>query len=286
MRSLALLSLVLAAALASGPGAGQVRAPDAGTPEVAKTNVTTDVTDLWWNPSESGWGIQLVQNRDVVFATLFVYDLVGAPTFFVAVLENPPGGGTGTWSGPLYATTGPWFGGAFNPAVVTEAAVGSMSFSLTGIGTGALQYSVGGTNVSKTIERQTLRLEDNTDFWAFVHTWKTSGGGCGAADAYNDSALPPTGVMHILNVDPDTAVLTVQWRLAPVDICSATVQYTQTGRLGQYTGALSCPASGRSGTLTMFELANRVKGLNGRYTMAWAHGCTWAGRFAGVSQIP
>ncbi len=37
-----------------------------------KTAVTTDVSDLWWNPSESGWGMQLVQEGNFVFATVFV----------------------------------------------------------------------------------------------------------------------------------------------------------------------------------------------------------------------
>ncbi len=43
-----------------------------------------DMSDLWWNPAESGWGIQFVQQRDVIFATLYVYDASGAPVWYVA----------------------------------------------------------------------------------------------------------------------------------------------------------------------------------------------------------
>jgi hypothetical protein len=61
---------------------------------------------VWWPTSEAGWGIQLIQNADVIFATMFVYGTENQPLFFVAFLENPPGGGTGTWTGTLYVSHG------------------------------------------------------------------------------------------------------------------------------------------------------------------------------------
>jgi hypothetical protein len=33
-----------------------------------------DVGDIWWNPNESGWGLQLSQSNTTLFATLYVYD--------------------------------------------------------------------------------------------------------------------------------------------------------------------------------------------------------------------
>ena len=36
----------------------------------------------------------------------------------------------------------------------------------------------------------------------------------------------------------------------------------------------------------LFELANRVKGLTGRYTLDWGYNCRYQGRFAGVSNTP
>ena len=33
--------------------------------------------DLWWNPAESGWGINLTHQSDIIFATLFTYDTAG-----------------------------------------------------------------------------------------------------------------------------------------------------------------------------------------------------------------
>ena len=245
------------------------------------TNVTTDVTDIWWPNAEAGWGIQLIQNADVIFATMFVYGTENGPVFYVALLENPPGGGTGTWTGTLYVSHGSYFGAPWSPALAGEVPVGTMTFALTGIGTGTLDYTVGGVPVSKILNRQPLKLEDNTDTYRFTHTWTTSGAGCTATDAFSN---PETGALQIFNVDPDTAVVNWQAKLSPVEFCTASMSYTQVGRLGQYQGTLNCPA--RTGTFTLFEVLNRVKGLSGRYTIDWTYNCRHQGRFAGVSQTP
>ncbi|HEY3585288.1 MAG TPA: hypothetical protein VGL90_13045, partial [Casimicrobiaceae bacterium] len=43
-------------------------------------------SDLWWVPSESGWGVQFVQQGALIFATMFVYDANGKPTWYVALM--------------------------------------------------------------------------------------------------------------------------------------------------------------------------------------------------------
>jgi len=248
------------------------------------TNVTTDVTDIWWPNSEVGWGIQLVQNADVVFATMFVYGVDSSPRFYVAFLENPPGGSTGVWTGTLFVSHGSHFADPWNPGAYGENPVGTMTFTLTGIGTGELTYNVGDINVTRTIDRQALKLENNDGTYRFTHTWTTAGLGCTAGDAFVSANGPVTGDLAITNIDADTAAVSIQWKLAPVELCSMSASYLQFGRLGQYQGALNCPS--RSGTLTMFEVQNRVKGISGRYTLDWTYGCRYQGRFSGVSFTP
>ena len=46
------------------------------------TTHSTDYTDLWWNSpdaSEDGWGVNVVQQGDIVFATFFIYGADGTP---------------------------------------------------------------------------------------------------------------------------------------------------------------------------------------------------------------
>src|SRR5207253_3028829 len=50
----------------------------------AKSTSTTDYTDLWWNPNESGWGLNLVQHPwRAIFGVWYTYDLDGTRTWFV-----------------------------------------------------------------------------------------------------------------------------------------------------------------------------------------------------------
>ena len=43
-----------------------------------------DYTDLWFVPAESGWGVNVIQQGNTLFATLFVYGSDQSPRWFVA----------------------------------------------------------------------------------------------------------------------------------------------------------------------------------------------------------
>ena len=43
----------------------------------------TNFQDLWWNPNESGWGINFAHQGDILFATLFTYGADGRSLWFV-----------------------------------------------------------------------------------------------------------------------------------------------------------------------------------------------------------
>ena len=71
-------------------------------PSASAVNKTTDQSDLYWIHTESGWGIQIVQGMNTIFATLFVYGADGQPTWYVATLVTTA---PFNWSGTLYKTT-------------------------------------------------------------------------------------------------------------------------------------------------------------------------------------
>jgi lysyl endopeptidase len=112
----------------------------------------TNYQDLWWNPDESGWGINVVQHGTVVFATLFTYDAGGQGKWFV-LPHADQGSSTAVFSGTLYTTTGP----AFNASPwtgTTPIEVGTMSFNFSSGNAGTLTYSVNGVQVTKQIQRE------------------------------------------------------------------------------------------------------------------------------------
>ena len=63
----------------------------------------TDMTDMWWNPNESGWGVTATHQNEIVFLTFFVYGTDNRPTWYVgqAAYTGLNGQGAASFSGPI-----------------------------------------------------------------------------------------------------------------------------------------------------------------------------------------
>lgn len=112
-----------------------------------------DYSDLWWNASESGWGLSLTQHGPALFAAWFVYDGNGRPTWYVV-----PGGNwtsSTTFVGDVFAATGPDpTSGFFDPSRVVRTKVGSATLRFSSSTQATFSYSVRGTSETRTIQRQ------------------------------------------------------------------------------------------------------------------------------------
>lgn len=127
-------------------------AVQASTPSSA-----ANYTALWWNPAESGWGINVNHQGDILFATLFSYDASGAPMWWF--MSDGRKQADGSYLGALYSVhDAPAFDAQpFTPitsANLTQ--VGTMRFTFSGTGTGTLVYTVNGATVTKSIRKQPL----------------------------------------------------------------------------------------------------------------------------------
>jgi len=124
---------------------------------VHASSMSPDPTGYWYNPNESGWGVAIAQQNDVLFVTLLVYDEQKRPAWFVAPAVRDAG--NGVFSGPLYRTSGPSFGGSFNPADVGTQVVGALAvrYAVVAVGQASmrLDYTVNGVAVGKTMLRLT-----------------------------------------------------------------------------------------------------------------------------------
>ena len=122
-------------------------------------------TDIWYKSTEPGWGVNLVQTDDFIFATFFVYGSDGTPTWVVANLQW---NGVDSYAGDLFATHGTFFGVPWDPTASAEAKVGTASFkpSPDNAYQGTLTYTVTSTlsahkalaigTATNQIERQNL----------------------------------------------------------------------------------------------------------------------------------
>jgi hypothetical protein len=111
----------------------------------------TNYQDLWWNPAESGWGVNLAHQGNVIFATLYTYDANGNPMWLA--MSSGQLVGTRTYQGPLHRYSGPAFNTSPWAPPVTPLEVGVMRFTFTDGKSGTLTYSVNGVTVTKSITR-------------------------------------------------------------------------------------------------------------------------------------
>lgn len=112
-----------------------------------------DYTDLWWDPGESGWGLNLTQHPSrMIFGVWYTYEHDGTRTWFV--MTGGSWTSSSTFSGTLYSTTGPAYNGPFNKDLVVLRPVGNMTITFTDANNGSFAYSVDGVTGTKTITRQ------------------------------------------------------------------------------------------------------------------------------------
>jgi hypothetical protein len=136
-------------------------APTPPNPRFSQLPVVPAVnySDIWWNPAESGWGLTIVQGpTNVLFAVWFVYDASGKPTWYTLETGQATSAGlvTTTFTGPIYKTNGPYFGGPFDPAQVGITRVGTGTLSFRHSDSGTFGSTIDGVTNSKAIVRQPI----------------------------------------------------------------------------------------------------------------------------------
>ena len=113
---------------------------------------STNYQDLWWNPAESGWGVNVTHQDNILFATLFTYDASGRDLWLV--MSSGARQSDDSFFGDLYQTSGPAFDSNSLARVVTARTAGTMRLRFTDGNTGTLTYTYNGVTVTKSIQRQ------------------------------------------------------------------------------------------------------------------------------------
>ena len=134
---------------------GPVHFTVAALPPTGSLHPHENYGDMWWNPLESGWALNVFQSGDKLIAVWAVYDAVGRATWY-AMLSGSwlrDAGNALHYAGTVYRTTGPYWGGAYDPRAVTVTAVGTADFLPTSTSRAQFSYTIEGISGSKAIER-------------------------------------------------------------------------------------------------------------------------------------
>jgi len=251
--------------------------------------MTPDPTGYWFNPSEAGWGLSVAQQNDVLFASLLVYDEQRRPTWFVATSVKSTG--NGVYAGPLYRSSGPFFGTSFDPSTVGAEAVGTLSVhyivDFAGGQTSSLQlaYTVNGTSIAKTLTRMT---------WDSNATRLIGGyyGGINVAIAplpqpfscpdNPNTYFPPGGEIHINMSEPNTIAIIRGEGVDVLRIIGGV--YQQTGQAGTITGKIlsgPVPSPFPIGDALITNLVVQDDGFVGHLRLT-VYGCVFEGSIGGL----
>ena len=235
-------------------------------------------SDLWWNPAESGWGVNIVQQLDTAFVTLFVYGTDGKPTWYVAPdtrVTAYSSSGLPLFGGALYRTTGPWHGGVFNPAQVTVIPVGQLSLEVLSLNRMRVRYSADGAdNVVKEVTRQTWDVPLLAANYAAQFILRQARPG----DVPFGTRQFQADVLLHLDAGDGQAFIRVDDHLGIR--CEYRGPYAQTGKLARVSGTFTCSAGDATeGSFELSELEVSEHGITG-FLRTFAPGLNSFGRFA------
>ncbi len=231
-----------------------------------------EYSDLWWNPSESGWGVQFVQSDEFMFATAFVQRLDKTADWYAGQLNL---GANGVWSGPLYSVTGSYFGGPWNPADVNATQVGTMTFTPSSPTTGVLTYNVGTTIVTKNITRQTLtRIPLGGSYSGSLLSIFSS------CNNPNDNG-PLTLFNNLAVTQTSGGQLQLDFTFAGGS-CRLSGAFIQEGQLYRVPGASYVCDTGTPLVAQLSQVKATNQGIEGEWVSAVGNGCIEAAYFSAV----
>ncbi|MBL0141510.1 MAG: hypothetical protein IPP91_05450 [Betaproteobacteria bacterium] len=233
-------------------------------------------SDLWWNSSESGWGVNVVEQGGILFLTFFVYGQNEQPLWLVgpSTQVQSEGAGGRIYNGPLYQTSGPWLGGPFNPSAVVVSQVGTVTFTHITTTTANLAYTINGTSVNKSLTRQTWKTNTflTGQYLGGIAVTRT---GCASGAARYESLMPFT-------VSLSGSTMRISMQPSGGAACSASGTYVQSGSVGGFDGSIVSCANGASGSVSFSAIDANAVGITGRFLATYAGGCTEDGDFSGV----
>lgn len=243
---------------------------------LARPAAAVDYTDIWFIPAEGGWGVNFVQSDDFIFATFFVYGTAtqspgNAPTWYTAQLRLQT---NGTWTGPVYLTTGTYFGKPWNVDNNSVTQVGTATFTPTSAITGTLVYNVDAVTVTKLIQRQTLTTIPlgGTYRGAYRSVW----GNC------NDSSLNGPVVYDSKWTVTQVVGGNITFQVVSNDPFTMTGTFYQTGTLYSMPAA-AYTFAGKTMTAVVTQIKATSQGLEGVWTAnvgAAYPGCVENGTFS------
>ena len=244
------------------------------------SHATNNYQDWWWNPAQSGMGLNVGQQNDSVFVAWFNYGDDTKASFLTmgGVLNGD------TLTGTLNRGTGPVPGPNYNPALVKQTAVGTATLTFNSNTDATLTYSYDNKSGSMALQRFTFASPNLNQTWKTIESSTLSG-------CANPSANGEQTVTAIVKGQQGTGsnFTITSTQLDGSNMCVSSMTGQPAGSRFSATGKIVCE-DGFSAKFNMDDLNIQSNYLNVSYTFSEIQGnsnlrsCLLKGNMAGVVQ--
>jgi hypothetical protein len=235
------------------------------------TTFSTNYTDMWGNAQESGWGLFIDQQADVLLGTLFIYDKFGVATWYTVQWRvGSSNGGQTSYTGTLYQTSGPALGQPYDPSLVTYREVGQATIEFGDDAHALLNYTIDGAGAVKQTSRLTFAA--NSILGSYI----------GATQDVTFNCTDPTrNGLVTTDAGPFTITQNQDGMVLKFPTCTATNGvFKQFGQIATVDAIYNC-LGGVTGEMKFTGLMSEKGGITGTYT-GKDKSCSFRGNVGGM----
>jgi hypothetical protein len=235
------------------------------------TTFSTNYTDMWGNDQESGWGLFIDQQADVLLGTLFIYDKFGIAAWYTVQWRvGSDNGGQPSYSGTLYQTSGPALGQPYDPSIVKYREVGQANIEFGDEAHALLTYTIDGAGAVKQVKR--LTFAPNSIMGSYIGATQ---------DVTFDCTDPSRNGLVTTDPGPFTITQNQDGFVLKFPTCTATNGvFQQFGQIATVTAIYSC-LGGVTGEMKFTGLMSEKGGITGTYT-GKDKSCSFRGNVGGM----
>ena len=242
----------------------------------SQSHATNNYQDWWWNPAQSGMGLNVGQQNDTIFVAWFNYgeDTKASLLTMGGVLSG------NTLTGPLYRNTGPVPGPNYNPALVKQTAVGTATITFNSNADATLTYSYDNKGGTMALQRFNFASPNLNQTWTVLNTLSTTG--CANA-SLNGSSI--NNQLFVGQQITDSKFSFKTMNLDGSNVCLLSLTGQATGSRMTAIGTLQCEG-GSEVKVNVDDLSIQSDYLNFSVTLSGAQGdsksCIGNGNIVGV----
>lgn len=203
-----------------------------------------DYQDWWWNPAQSGMGLNVGHQGNMLAVSWYLYGSDGKGEFLL--FTGPLNGNQ--MSGSLYRYTGPLPGPGFSPNQVSANAVGSATITFTSDSTAVMAYNYDGRSGQLNLER--FSFASRSISGTYVLGMRVESTGC--QDPEDNGTFFGLGLATITPTGPQSfrAVLNAE----DGSSCTLNATYAQKGSTFEGSGTFSCASWGTAGNWSFRDM--------------------------------